>query len=92
MRTNTSSSFGSTNQDFRFGGVSEQGALGMEPDTELHFRSVASLNGVVTRDEERLGGKEVGNSQTAGVGPVSQDNAQRVLDRRPGFQGYDSGS
>jgi hypothetical protein len=37
---NKTFSFGSTQQEMRFGGVSSQGALGMKPDTELFYRKV----------------------------------------------------
>jgi hypothetical protein len=57
-KTNVSFAFGSSTQDMRFEGVSNSGTIGMEPGTELYFRSVATVNGSVTRDAERIGGKQ----------------------------------
>jgi hypothetical protein len=41
----------------RFGGVSAQGALGMEPDIELFYRKVQAVNGSVRTDVQRLVGE-----------------------------------
>lgn len=54
---NNSFSFGSTVQSLRFGGKSAEGALGMEPDIELYFRTVDVRNGSTVEDRERLVGK-----------------------------------
>lgn len=64
--TNANNSFtsGSTDQMLRFGGKSAQGELGMEPDIELYFRSVAAANGSVRTDVERLVGKGVVRNST----------------------------
>ncbi|KAE9382175.1 hypothetical protein N431DRAFT_320852 [Stipitochalara longipes BDJ] len=64
---NKTFSFGTTQQQMRFGGVSAQGALGMEPDTELFFRSVKAVNGTVKEDVQRLVGKGVVDFSQADV-------------------------
>jgi Peptide N-acetyl-beta-D-glucosaminyl asparaginase amidase A len=56
---NKTFNFGATQQEMRFGGVSAQGALGMEPDTELFYRSVKAVNGTVKEDVQRLVGTGV---------------------------------
>jgi hypothetical protein len=52
-----SSGFGSSNQVFRFGGVSARGALGSTPDVELYYRNVTAINGTITNDSERVSGQ-----------------------------------
>jgi hypothetical protein len=64
---NKSLSFGSTQQEMRFGGVSAQGALGMEPDTELFYRKVQAVNGSVRTDVQRLVGRGVVDFSVADV-------------------------
>jgi hypothetical protein len=92
--TNMSLSFGSTEQVYRFGGTSASGALGMEPDTELYFRSVAAVNGSVVKDKERLVGNvvsqfgEVGTQNASVASPVG--GVQHFLGRVPGLHAVNS--
>jgi hypothetical protein len=58
-KLNNSISFGTTSQELTFGGVSAQGALGMQPDTELYVRNVAAANGSVVNDEQTLVGESI---------------------------------
>jgi hypothetical protein len=53
----TSSSFGTTSQEFSFRGIgSTSGAI----DTELYYRDVEAVNATIVRDYERLVGVEAG--------------------------------
>ena len=73
----------------RFGGMSTQGALGMQPDTELFFRVVAAVNGSVTTDEQRLVGDKLpgyAGKMVVESGRTLQDTSQQVLGRGPSFQ------
>jgi hypothetical protein len=67
-KLNGSMSFGTTEQELRFGGVSSQEALGMQPDTKLYLRGVAVVNGSVTRDDQRLMGENISGSERKNVG------------------------
>ena len=72
----------------RFGGVSAQGALGMQPDTELFFRSVGAVNGTVREDVQRLVGKEVVDFSQADVDGGNSEGsvdveAEAVVGRMP---------
>ncbi|KUJ18719.1 uncharacterized protein LY89DRAFT_582181 [Mollisia scopiformis] len=90
---NNSFSFGNTVQSLRFGGKSAAGALGMEPDVELYFRSVEVSNGSTVSDTERLVGKSTVGNKVVSNGVVRRvdagvgRNAQGVL--MPGFGGDD---
>lgn len=54
----TSSSFGTTSQEFSFNGIdASNGAI----DTELYYRNVEAVNATVIRDNESLVGVEVGS-------------------------------
>ena len=74
---------------YRFGGSSAQGALGMEPDTELFFRDVAAANGTVVRDIQRVVGQQTvnlkANAPEGNSSPV-QNIAQQILRPGPGLQ------
>lgn len=52
--TGLSTSFGSTSQEMRLGAVSRDGAMGMQPDTEVYHRSIAAVNGTVKNDVQSL--------------------------------------
>ncbi|KAB8288200.1 hypothetical protein EYC80_010205 [Monilinia laxa] len=52
-----STSFGTTSQEMRLGVVSRDGAMGMQPDTELYYRSIAAVNGTVENDVQSLVGE-----------------------------------
>jgi hypothetical protein len=75
---NKSLSFGSTQQEMRFGGVSAQGALGMEPDTELFYRKVQAVNGSVRTDVQRLVGRGVVDFSVADVGVDGEGSVGNV--------------
>lgn len=79
---NETMSFGSTQQEMRFGGVSAQGALGMEPDTELFFRSVKAVNGTVREDVQRLVGKGVVDFSQSEVG-IGSVGMEAMVGRMP---------
>jgi len=89
-KTNISFAFGSSTQEIRLGGMSESGAMGMEPDTELYFRSVAANNGTLTKDIERVGGNQTFDFQ--GDDTVSNEvgmnlvGVQQIIGRSPGLQ------
>jgi hypothetical protein len=88
-KLNGSTSFRSTEQEPRFGGMSAQGALGMQPDTELFFRRAATVNGSVTRNGQRLVGEIVPDYEcktVVGSEVVLEDTSQQGLGRGPGFQ------
>jgi hypothetical protein len=86
---NNSFSFGNTVQTLRLGGKSAAGALGMEPDIELYFRSVGVGNGSTVDDVERLVGKStvgvkvIGDCVARGVSAAVGRNVKGVL--MPGF-------
>lgn len=68
----------------RFGGVSGRGALGMEPDTELYYRMVASVNRTIVENIERVAGKEtnrVTRDTVTGGGLVAQRGSELVVGR-----------
>jgi hypothetical protein len=73
-------------QEFRFGGISESGVLGMEEGTELYYRRVRSANGTVRQDQERVGGKVVSEVESSDVADSNdQQSVQLVLGRVPGL-------
>lgn len=55
-----STSFGRTSQELRLGAMSKDGAMGMHPDAELYYRSIAAINGTVRSDARRLVGEKMG--------------------------------
>jgi Peptide N-acetyl-beta-D-glucosaminyl asparaginase amidase A len=75
---NKTLSFGSTQQEMRFGGVSSQGALGMEPDTELFYRKVQAVNGSVRTDVQRLVGRGVVDFRQADGEGEAEGQAESV--------------
>lgn len=79
-QANASFTKGNSNQMYRFGGISSSGALGMEPDTELYFRSVATVNDTLTRNEERLVGSTVSRIED-GAGASRSLSGQQALVR-----------
>lgn len=88
-KLNNSISFGSTGQELRFGGISSQGALGMQPDMELYFRRVAAVNGSVVRDEQRLVGETVPGYEgkiVVSSGMMAQNIDRQVLGLGPGLR------
>lgn len=81
---NKTLSFGSTQQMMRFGGVSADGALGMEPDTELFYRSVKVVNGTVKDDVQRLvGSGVVGFSVANGDSTTGNVWSEAMVGRMP---------
>ncbi|EPE02205.1 peptide-n4-(n-acetyl-beta-glucosaminyl)asparagine amidase a [Ophiostoma piceae UAMH 11346] len=53
-----STGFGTTNQVFHFGGLSNAGMLGSTPDVTLYSRNVTAVNQTVTFDQEKISGNE----------------------------------
>lgn len=54
-KLSTSFTFGGSQVQMRFGGLSGKGAMGT-PDTELYFRSVRATNGTINMDMESIAG------------------------------------
>ncbi len=52
----SSSSWGTTNQVFHFGGISGAGVLGASPDVELYFRNATATNDTLVSNREVVGG------------------------------------
>jgi hypothetical protein len=64
--------------------VSAQGALGMEPDTELFYRRVKAVNGTVREDLQRLVGRGVVDfSQKDAYEGVVNVGMEAVVGRMP---------
>ncbi len=59
----SSTSFGTANQVFHFGGVTNAGVLGDGPDIPLYFRNVTAVNSTVVSDYEVLAGATLLNAQ-----------------------------
>jgi hypothetical protein len=83
--TKTGVSFGSTEQDFVFGGVNAE-----PPAEELYWRDVKAVNGTVVRDREMLVSVAIGDYEgpeppQKGMGPQdSIANPKAALGRGPG--------
>jgi hypothetical protein len=77
-----SSGYGSTGQEFRFGGVGGSAA-------ELYYRSVEAVNQTITRDFERLVGVDIGSLgrpalATGGQTVMGTFSPKEALGRGPG--------
>ncbi len=65
-----SSGFGSTNQEFHFGGLSAAGMLGATPDVPLYTRNVTAANQTIVLDRETIAG---GSDTTVAAAAVAAE-------------------
>ncbi len=65
-----SSSWGTTNQIFHFGGISGAGMLGASPDVELYFRNVTAANDTLVSNREIVEGHPGAAADFSGVVPA----------------------
>jgi len=85
--TGTSSSFGTTSQEFTFNGVD---ATSGTIDTNLYYRNVEAVNATVVRDYERFAGVEIASHgsppPTVGLGSSAEGvtSPKAALGRGPG--------